>query len=99
MAIQFDDHVLDRVRRELSRNGASVKIEPKVFDLLIYLIENRHRVVSKDDLIAQVWGSRIVSDSALTHAINAARSAIGDDGKAQRLIRTSSRRGYRLSAM
>jgi adenylate cyclase len=96
LAIQFDDHVLDPVRRELSRNGASVKIEPKVFDLLMHLIENRHRVVSKDDLIAQVWGSRIVSDSALTHAINAARNAIGDDGKAQRLIRTSSRWGYRF---
>ncbi len=96
MAIQFDDHVLDPVRRELSRNGASVKVEPKVFDLLIHLIENRHRVVSKDDLIAQVWGGRIVSDSALTHAINAARNAIGDDGKAQRLIRTSSRWGYRF---
>jgi len=96
LAIQFDDYVLDPARRELSRNGASVKIEPKVFDLLIHLIENRHRVVSKDDLIAQVWGNRIVSDSALTHAINAARNAIGDDGKAQRLIRTSSRWGYRF---
>lgn len=96
MAIQFDDYVLDPVRRELSRDGASVKIEPKVFDLLIHLIENRHRVVSKDDLIAQVWSGRIVSDSALTHAINAARNAIGDNGKAQRLIRTSSRWGYRF---
>jgi len=96
LAIQFDDHVLDPVRRELFRSGASVKIEPKVFDLLIHLIENRHRVVSKDDLIAQVWGGRVVSDSALTYAINAARNAIGDDGKAQRLIRTSSRWGYRF---
>jgi adenylate cyclase len=96
LAIRFEDHVLDPVRRELSRNGASVRVEPKVFDLLIYLIENRHRVVSKGDLIAQVWGGRIVSDSALTHAVNAARGAIGDDGKAQRLIRTSSRWGYRF---
>ena len=96
MAIQFDDHRLDPVRRELSRNGTSVKIEPKVFDLLLHLIENRHRVVSKEDIIAQVWSGRIVSDSALTRAINAARAAIGDDGKAQRLIRTSSRYGYRF---
>lgn len=96
LALQFDDYLLDPVRRELSRNGAALKVEPKVFDLLIYLIENRHRVVSKDDLIAGVWGSRIVSDSALTHAINAARTAIGDNGKAQRLIRTSSRWGYRF---
>ncbi len=96
VAIRFDNQVLDPVRRELSRNGSFVKIEPKVFDLLIYLIENRHRVVSKDDLIGKVWGGRIVTDSALTHAINAARNAIGDDGKAQRLIRTSSRWGYRF---
>ena len=96
MTIQFDDYVLDPVRRELSRSGSSKKIEPKVFDLLIYLIENRHRVVSKEDLIAEVWGRRIVSNSALTRAINAARSAIGDDGKAQRMIRTSSRWGYRF---
>lgn len=88
--------MLDPVRRELSRNGAPVKIEPKVFDLLIHLIENRHRVVSKDDFITHVWDGRTVSDSALTHAINAARKAIGDDGKAQRLIRTSSRWGYRF---
>jgi adenylate cyclase len=96
VAVQFDDYTLDPVRRELSRNGVALKVEPKVFDLLIDLIENRHQVVSKDDLIARVWGSRIVSDSALTHAINAARTAIGDNGKAQRLIRTSSRRGYRF---
>ena len=73
-----------------------MKIEPKVLDVLVYLIENRHRVVSKDDLVAHVWGGRIVSDSALTRAINAVRSAIGDNGKAQRLIRTSSRWGYRF---
>ena len=71
-------------------------VEPKVFDLLLHLIENRDRVVSKDDLIAKVWRNRSISDSALTHAINAARNAIGDDGKKQRLIRTFSRRGYRF---
>lgn len=96
MTIQFDDCVLDPVRRELSRGGVSVKVEPKVFDLLVHLIQNRHRLVRKDDIIAHVWRGRIVSDSALTHAINAARNAIGDDGKAQRLIRTSSRWGYRF---
>lgn len=94
--IQFDDFILDRVGRELSRNGTPVKVEPKVFDLLVHLIDNRHRVVGKDDLIAQVWGKQILSDSAITRAINAARSAIGDDGKLQRLIRTSSRWGYRF---
>jgi adenylate cyclase len=96
VAIRFDDHVLDPVRRELCRNGVPLKIEPRVFDLVLYLIENRHRVVGKEELVAKVWAGRIVSDSAITHAINAARTAIGDDGKAQRQIRTSARRGYRF---
>jgi TolB-like protein/DNA-binding winged helix-turn-helix (wHTH) protein len=71
-------------------------VEPKVFDLLIYLVANRDRLVTKDDLIAQVWQGRIVSDSALTSAINGARTAIGDSGREQRLIRTSSRKGFRF---
>jgi DNA-binding winged helix-turn-helix (wHTH) protein len=96
---EFDRHRIDPIRRELSRDGTPVEVEPRVFDLLLHLIENRHRLVDKDDLIARVWGGRIVSDSALTKAINTARKAIGDDGRAQRLIRTSSRRGYALSAM
>jgi hypothetical protein len=73
-----------------------VRIDPQVFDLLIYLIENRHRVVSKDDMLAGVWGGGIVSESTLASRINAARNAIGDDGKAQKLIRTASRKGFRF---
>jgi adenylate cyclase len=92
----FEDHFIDVSRRELSRGGQAVLVEPKVFDLLVYLIENRERLVTKDDLIAQVWAGRIVSDSALTSAINAARKAVGDSGQDQRLIRTSARRGYRF---
>jgi len=71
-------------------------MEPQVFDVLVYLVENRDRVVSKDDLIASVWGGRIVSDSTLTSRINAARKAIGDSGDEQRLIRTISRKGLRF---
>ncbi len=93
---EFGNHRIDPIRRELSRSGAPVEVEPRVFDLLLHLIENRHRLVDKDDLITHVWGGRIVSDSALTKAINSARNAIGDDGRTQRLIRTSSRRGYRF---
>lgn len=92
----FEDHVLDDSRRELSRGGETVLVEPKVFDLLVYLIENGERLVTKDDLIAHVWDGRIVSDSALTSAINAARKAIGDNGRTQRLIRTSARKGFRF---
>ena len=71
-------------------------VEPQVFDLLVYLIESRGRVVSKDDLIAAVWGGRIVSDSTLTSRINAARKAVGDSGGEQKLIRTIARKGFRF---
>jgi TolB-like protein/cytochrome c-type biogenesis protein CcmH/NrfG len=92
----FAGHILDRDRRELRRGIEAVAVEPQVFDLLVYLVENRDRVVSKDDLIASVWGGRIVSDSTLTSRINAARKAIGDSGEEQRLIRTVSRKGLRF---
>jgi TolB-like protein len=92
----FENFVLDSERRELRAGGTLVPIEPQVFDLLVYLIENRDRVVSKDDLIASVWGGRIVSDSALDSRINAVRKALGDSGKEQRLIRTIARKGIRL---
>ena len=71
-------------------------VEPQVFDLLVYLIRNRDRVVSKDDLIAAIWHGRIVSESALTNRINGARTAVGDSGGEQRLIKTLSRKGVRF---
>jgi DNA-binding winged helix-turn-helix (wHTH) protein len=80
----FEDFVLDNERRELRAGGTIVPIEPQVFDLLVYLIENRDRVVSKDDLIASVWDGRIVSDSTLDSRINRARKALRDSGKEQR---------------
>ena len=92
----FADHTLDTERRELYRGSEPIAVEPQVFDLLIYLMENRHRVVSKDDLIASVWGGRIVSDSTLTSCINAARKAVGDSGEDQKLIRTIARKGLRF---
>jgi pimeloyl-ACP methyl ester carboxylesterase/DNA-binding winged helix-turn-helix (wHTH) protein len=92
----FENHELDTDRRELRRGGELIAVEPQVFDLLVYLIQNRDRVVSKDDLIASVWGGRIVSDSTLASRINAARKAVGDNGGAQRLIRTIARKGVRF---
>jgi TolB-like protein/cytochrome c-type biogenesis protein CcmH/NrfG len=92
----FNNHVLDPDRRELHRGDSSIAVEPQVFDLLLYLVENRERVVSKDDLIASVWRGRIVSESTLASRINAARRAIGDNGEAQQLIRTLARRGVRF---
>jgi DNA-binding winged helix-turn-helix (wHTH) protein len=76
----FDKHKLDADRRELHRGSTPVAVEPQVFDLLVYLVKNRDRVVSKDDLIASVWGGRNVSDSTLSSRMNAARRAIGDMG-------------------
>ncbi len=92
----FDNHGLDTERRELYRGDARIAVQPQVFDVLVYLLQNRHRVVTKDDLIALVWGGRSVSDSTLTSRINAARTAIGDNGKQQKLIRTIARKGFRF---
>jgi TolB-like protein/Flp pilus assembly protein TadD len=92
----FEDCGLDTDRRELYRATSLVSVEPKVFDLLAYIIRNREHVVSKDDLIAIIWNGRIVSESALTTCINAARTAIGDSGEAQRLIKTLPRKGIRF---
>jgi TolB-like protein len=93
---RFENYVLDADRRELRRAEAQQAVEPKVFDLLVHLIANRERVVSKDDLLVAVWNGRIVSESTLTSCINAARGAIGDSGEAQRLIKTLPRKGLRF---
>jgi TolB-like protein len=93
---RFADYVLDVARRELRRGGDPVELEPQVFDLLVYLIHNRERVVSKDDLLDSVWGGRIVSESTLASRINAARRAVGDTGEGQHLIRTVPRKGLRF---
>jgi len=92
----FENFAFDPARRELRRGDALIAVQPQVFDLLEYLIRNRDRVVSKNDILNAVWGGRIVSDSALTTRINAARTAIGDDGDQQRLIRTVPRKGTRF---
>src|SRR5437868_1462962 len=96
MLYEFEDYCLDVARQELRRGADLVAIEPQVLDLLHYLICNRERVVSKDDLIAHVWNGRLVSDSALTSRIATARQAVGDNGHRQRLIRTLARKGVRF---
>src|SRR5215510_15136530 len=92
----FENFALDTDRRELRCGSAPLSVEPQVFDLLAYLIENRHRVVSKDDLLAAIWHGRVVSDSALTSRVNAARCALGDSGNEQSLIKTHLRKGIRF---
>ena len=96
MQVLFGDCALDIDRRELMRGSKPVAVGPQVFDLLIYLVENRERVVSKDDLFGAVWHGRIVSESTLTSHINAVRKAVGDNGEDQRLIRTIARKGFRF---
>jgi len=92
----FADCVLDPDRRELTRGSQAIAIGPQVFDLLVYLVQHRERVVSKDDLLDAVWGGRIVSESTMTSHINAVRKAIGDSGEEQRLLRTVARKGFRF---
>src|SRR3954471_16164718 len=92
----FDNHILDTSRRELRRGSELVAMQPQVFDLLVHLLKHRDHVVSRDDLIALVWGGRIVSDSTLDSRVNAARNAVGDNGKDQKLIRTIPRKGLRF---
>src|ERR1044071_3977700 len=96
MILTFEDYRLDVERRELRCGTDIVSIEPKAFDLLTYLVRHRDRVVSKDDLLQEVWGGRMASEAALTTRINAVRRALGDNGTAQRLVRTYTRKGIRF---
>jgi DNA-binding winged helix-turn-helix (wHTH) protein/pimeloyl-ACP methyl ester carboxylesterase len=94
----FEDYQLDSGARELTRHGRTVPLEPQAFDLLAYLIEQRDRVVGHDELLQAVWGTRYVSESALTTRIKEIRRALEDDGRSQRTVRTLHRRGYRFVA-
>jgi TolB-like protein len=96
MRFLFGNYALDIDRRELTRGSELISIGPQVFDLLVYLLQNRAHVVSKDNLFEAVWHGRIVSESTLTSHINAVRKAIGDSGEEQRLIRTVARKGFRF---
>ena len=83
MLFRFDEFVLDTDRRELRRGTDTVAVEPQVFDVLEFLIRARDKVVSRDDLLAEVWHGRIVSEATLSSRVNAARAAIGDNGEQQ----------------
>lgn len=96
--IEFDEFELDVARFELRRRGSPVQVERQVFDLLTYLVQAQGRVVTKEELLDNVWGTRFVTESALTTQIKFARRALGDDGTRQRFIRTVHRRGYEFIA-
>src|SRR5439155_4292461 len=92
----FEDYALDTDQRQLSRGADVIGVAPQAFDLLIFLIRNRERFVSKDEVIAAVWDGRIITDAALTTRLYVARSAVGDTGGGQRLIKTLPRAGFRF---
>jgi DNA-binding winged helix-turn-helix (wHTH) protein len=92
----FEDYALETGWRELRRAGGVLPIAPQVFDLLVFLIRNRERFVSKDELIAAVWPGRIITDYALTTRLYVARNAVGDTGGNQRLIKTLPRKGFQF---
>ena len=96
---RFGNREVDTRLRQIQADGELVEAQPKAFDLLVYLIENRDRVVDKDELLEQLWSGTIVSDSALTQIVRKARSLAGDDGNRQDVIRTIQRHGFRFVAV
>jgi formylglycine-generating enzyme required for sulfatase activity/DNA-binding winged helix-turn-helix (wHTH) protein len=96
MAYRIGNYVIDPAAYEVRRGDALLPVEPQVLELLVFLIENRERAVTKDEIIERVWNGRIVSDATLSSRIKAARQALGDDGAAQKLIRTIHGRGFRF---
>ena len=96
MTYLFGECELDPDLHELRRNGLVCTIEPQVFDLLLYLVENRDRLVGKNELNQFIWKGRFVTDASLSTSIKLARQAIGDSGRRQDYIRTVSRRGFRF---
>jgi TolB-like protein len=98
LLFRFGDFTLDAERLELKRSGEVQKLEPQFFSLLVDLVENRDRVISKDELIDGVWGGRIVSDATLNTCVNGLRRLLGDSGRSQSVVRTFPRRGFRFVA-
>lgn len=98
MIYLFGDHALDTATSELRRDGVVVALEPQVFALLTLLVENRERLLSRDELIEKIWDGRVVSDAAVASCLKSARRAVGDDGVTQSVIRTVHGRGIRFVA-
>ena len=98
MLYTFGECGLDTQLHVLSRSGQSVKLRPKAFELLVYLLEHRDRIVPKHELCAQVWPNQFISDATLGSTVRAVRQAIGDTGEAHQLIRTVHGYGYRCLA-
>jgi DNA-binding winged helix-turn-helix (wHTH) protein/tetratricopeptide (TPR) repeat protein len=98
MLFRINRCIVDTTAFELRRDDEIVAVQPQVFDLLLLLLENRHRLVTKEEIFQRIWKNRIVSDAALSSRIKTLRQALGDDGTEQGYIRTIRRRGFRLIA-
>jgi len=98
MQYRFGDYALDTRRCELRRTGRRIPLRPKVFDVLRYLIAQRDRVVSQQELLEHLWPQQFIGDATLKSCIKEARQAVGDTGKAQRMIQTRHGRGYHFVA-
>ncbi|HMM74740.1 MAG TPA: winged helix-turn-helix domain-containing protein [Gammaproteobacteria bacterium] len=98
MRYRFDRHELDVTRGELRSDGAAVPLEPRVYALLCLLVEQRERLISREELIEKIWDGRIVSDAAIATCVKSERRALGDDGRTQRYLRTVHGRGLRFVA-
>src|ERR1044072_1997649 len=96
MIYTFGQFELDLAAAELRADGAAVHVEPQVFALLALLVENSERLVSRDEIREKVWDGRIVSDAAIASRVKSARQALGDDGRAQQLIKTLHGQGFRF---
>jgi TolB-like protein len=98
MVFQFDQFTLDTAQFRLCQSGNPISVEPQVFDLLVYLVEHRDRVVTRDELLENLWKGKVVTDTALGVTLQFARKAVGDSGSAQSIIKTIHGRGYQFIA-
>lgn len=98
MKYHLAEFVIDTTQFQISSAGEVIAIEPKVFDLIVYLIENRQRLISREELFDQVWGGREVSDTSLSNHVKSARKALGDNGDLQKVVKTVRGRGYQFIA-
>jgi DNA-binding winged helix-turn-helix (wHTH) protein len=99
MRYVFGDYRLDTQRYELGCRDERIKLRPKVFEVLVYLIRHRQRIVSKDELLEQLWPGQFIGDGSLNACLMAVRQAVGDSGQIQRHIQTLHGRGYRFVAV
>src|SRR6202050_4345802 len=95
---RFAEFLLDPARRTLSRAGAPIALTPKAFDVLLFLVQNPNRLVTKEELLQAVWGDTFVEEGNLTQYISLLRKSLGDNSEDTRLIVTIARKGYQFTA-